>query len=120
MKEKDKDGLKEMIEEAQTIKDSIDQLMIPFVGADNSKKQGIIRSPIPSISSRFGTARSYVSSSLQVPGPTELRLVEQAEAKLKEAIKAVNDFYTNEWSEFRTKAEKLDLSPFKDYSPLED
>ncbi|MEO0555635.1 MAG: hypothetical protein AAF149_20690 [Bacteroidota bacterium] len=118
MKEKDKEGFKEMIDKTKAVKDSIENLMIPFVGEDNSKKQGIIRSPIPSISSRFGTAGFYVSSALVAPGATELRLVEQAESKLEEAIEAVNEFYKNEWPQFRSAAEKADLSPFKEYEPL--
>ncbi|MEM6522159.1 MAG: hypothetical protein AAF693_00125 [Bacteroidota bacterium] len=118
MNEKDKEGFKDLIDQLKTVKDSIEQLMVPFVGADNSKKQGIIRSPEPSISRRFGTASYYVSSSLSVPGPTQLRLVEQAEAKLKEAIDAVNQFYKNDWPKFREEAEKAELSPFKDYQPL--
>ncbi|MEM7106811.1 MAG: hypothetical protein AAF519_01200 [Bacteroidota bacterium] len=118
MNKKDKEGFKDLIDQAKAVKDSIEQLMIPFVGEDNSKRQGIIRSPEPSISRRLGTASYYVSAPLSAPGATQLRLVEQAEAKLKEAIDDVNEFYMNDWPKFREKVEDVDLSSFKDYQPL--
>ncbi|MEL7002256.1 MAG: hypothetical protein AAFN93_05915, partial [Bacteroidota bacterium] len=72
----------------------------------------------PSVNDRLGTASFYIGQSLDTPGATELRLVEQAENKLEEAIKPINDFYSNEWKAYREEMEKVDLSPFKDYEPL--
>lgn len=119
MKEKDKDGFKDLIDRSKVVKDSIESLMIPFVGEDNSKKQGIVRSPVPSVSSRFGTASYYVGSALDRPGTTEERLVQQAEEKLAEAIDKVNRFYAEDWPAYRQEIEKADLSPFKNYEPLQ-
>lgn len=119
MKDKDAEQFKELIEKGKTVKDSIESLMIPFVGEDNSKKQGIARSPVPSISSRFGTANYYVGTTLERPGETEERLVEQAEQKLEEALKKVNRFFREDWTQYRREVEQADLSPFKDYEPLQ-
>lgn len=119
MNEKDKEAFKALIERSNAIKDSIEALMVPFVGEDNSKKQGIIRSPAPDIGDRLGTADYYIQSSLAAPGDTEKRLVEQAEAKLETALKEVNTFFETEWKAYREEMEKLDLSPFKEYEPLQ-
>lgn len=118
MKKKDEDGFKDLIESSKAVKDSIEALMIPIVGKDNSDNEGIIRSPIPSISSRLGTAGFYVGSSLEKPGDTEERLVKQAEEKLAEAVEDINAFFTNDWKKFKESVEGIDLSPFKDYEPL--
>lgn len=89
-----------------------------FVGEDNSKKQGIIRSPVPSVSSRFGTASWYLSSPMEMPGPTQERLIEQAEGKLDIAIEKVNEFFKTEWTEYRQSVEDIEFTPFEEVEPL--
>ena len=118
MKEKDEKGYKELIDKSKAVKDSIESLLIPFVGEDYSDKQGIIRSPNPDIGDRLGTASYYIETSLEAPGATEKRLVEQAEKELDGALKKVNEFYNTEWTDYRKEIEKLEFSPFKDYEPL--
>ncbi|MBL6447169.1 hypothetical protein JMN32_12680 [Fulvivirga sp. 29W222] len=119
MNDKDMEAFKEAIERSKAAKDSIDALLVPFVGEDNSKKQGIIRSLIPDIGDRFGTASYYIQSSLTAPGDTEKMLIEQAETKLEVALKEVDSFFETEWENYKQEMEKLDLSPFKDYEPLQ-
>ncbi len=118
MKEKDKEGFKELLESSKAVKDSIESLMVPFVGEDNSDNEGIIRSPIPDIGDRLGTASFYIGSSLDAPGDTEERLVKQAEEKLAVAVESVNNFFAEDWKNFKESVKDIDLSPFKDYEPL--
>lgn len=118
MKELDKDKYKEEIDLAKEVKDSISKVMDLIVGQE-SDLQGIVSFPEVSVTSRISTASYYVSSSMQSPGPTEERLVQQAETALKEAIEKVNAFYAEEWPDFRAKMTSLDLLEFKDYEPLE-
>ena len=89
-----------------------------FMGEDNSKKQGIIRSPVPSINSRIGTAYWYLDASPGLPAATEERLLFQLEEKLDAALKLVNDFFEKDWPRYRAAIEAEALSPFKDYAPL--
>ena len=117
MKEKDKEGFKEQIEKSKVVADTLSSLMNPIVGKED-KRQGITSSTEPSINARFGTASFYINSTLDTPGATEERLLKQAEDKLTIAINAINEFYSNEWNGYREEMEKLDLSPFKEYSPL--
>ncbi len=118
MKEKDKEQFKEEIKNSKAMKDSLEALIVPFVGEDNSKKQGIIRSPKPDIGDRIGNASYYAGSSLEAPGKTEERLQKQASEALAAQIAEVNKFFDNEWKSYREKMEQLDLSPFKDYEKL--
>ena len=69
-------------------------------------------------SARIELAAFYISSSLEAPGPTEQRLVEQVEAKLDEALTDINSFYNSQWKAYREKIETAEWSPFKDYQEL--
>jgi len=119
MKAKNKEEFEDQIKNSKAMKDSLDVLFIPLIGEDNSKKQGIIRSPVPSIQNRIGTASYYMATSLQVPGATENRLAKQAEDALKSHIETINTFFENNWKTYRAEMEKIDLSPFKDYEKLD-
>ena len=56
----------------------------------------------------------YMGSSLQMPGPTEQRLMKQGQEKLAPWLEKVNSFYTNEWPKYEEHVKQTDLSPFKD------
>jgi photosystem II stability/assembly factor-like uncharacterized protein len=119
MKDLDKEKFKEQIELSKAMKDSLNAFFTPLMGEDNSKKQGIIRSPIPSIRGRIGTASFYAGSSSQAPGDTELRLAKQAEDELGAYIEKINAFYDADWKTYRAEMEKVELSPFKDYEKID-
>ena len=119
MKDKDKEAFKEQIELAKSTKDTLEVLIEPFVGKDNSKKQGIVRSPTPDIGDRLGNASYYAGSSLEAPGTTEERLAAQAQEKLKAQLEAVNNYFKEVWPSFRKEMEALDLSPFEEYEAIE-
>ncbi len=116
--ELDKEAYKEQIDASKAIQDSIRVLMEPVIGKE-SDLQGIVSFLEVPLSSRLRSAAGYMQSSLQAPGPTEDRLMEQAEAQLKDIVNAVNEFYRSEWPEYRRSIEALDVTPFKDYEPLE-
>ncbi|MEQ8478011.1 hypothetical protein [Fulvivirga sp.] len=119
MKEKDEEGFKELIDKSKAAIDSINSLFEPFVGKDNSGKQGIIGEKQPSIQDRIRAASYYAGSALYEPGDTENRLLQQANLKLDEAIKKVDAFFETQWKPLREELEKADLSPFKEYEPLD-
>ncbi len=118
MSDLDKEKFKEEIKLAKATKDSISDIM-DFIVGQESDQQGIVSFLEVPVTSRLGTAGYYIGSSLQAPGPTEERLVQQAEEALQEALKMVNEFYETEWPAFREKVSGLDLLKFKDYEPLE-
>ncbi|MFT4537358.1 MAG: hypothetical protein ACI9P5_004742, partial [Saprospiraceae bacterium] len=119
MEAKDKNGFKDQLKNSNAIKDSLEALFIPLIGKDNSKKQGINRSPVLNILNRIFIASSYMRSSLLPPGATENRLAEHAEKALNEHINIINAFFEKDWKTYREAMELIDLSPFKDYEKLE-
>ena len=112
------DEWKELKDGNKAVLDSINNLMDLMVGKEN-KKQGFARNPIPTPTSYLFGARFYVQSSLDMPSATVDRLIEQGEGKLMPAIEKVNKFFEEQWPEYRSAMEAADLSPFKDYEPLE-
>ncbi len=115
MKDKDEKGFKDLIDQTNAIKDSIDLLFIPFIGENIEDKQGIIGAKDRNITDRFNAANFYIGTTLNAPGETEKRLLDQAVSKAKPALEKVDTFFSNEWEELRQQLEKQDLSSFKDY-----
>ena len=62
---------------------------------------------------RIGLANQYVSGSQQGLTATEEQLISQAKAQLNEALLETNKFFSEEWSDFKSKLETLELNPFK-------
>lgn len=119
MKKKDEEGFKATIEKAGVVLDSINNLFIPFIGEDTSEKQGIIDFKESTINERFENVQYYLSTTLHVPGATEDRLLNQAVVKLKPALNRLNNFYSTIWKEIVSELKTLDLSPFKEYQPID-
>ena len=62
----------------------------------------------------YNSARRYLDSSLQMPGATEERLINQGQGKLRPWLEKVNKFYLEDWPGFEEQAKATDLSPFKE------
>lgn len=106
-----------LIKETKAIKDSIRVLIDVFLGEED-EHQGIIRSPDPTVMTYLSAAKRYVASTLEVPGPTEKRLIYQADEKLKPALERVNKFYETEWQDYQNLMKQQDLTYFKNYEPI--
>ncbi len=118
MKDKKGDEYNSLKDLNKSMKDSIEALMVEFVGPDNSKKQGIVGTKDPSINNYLFSARRYISSGIHKPGETEDRVLKHVDGVLKPALEKVNAFYQTAWPEYKKQVELVDLSPFKDYEPL--
>tara|TARA_B100000686_G_C16806048_1_gene990525 strand:- start:2921 stop:6070 length:3150 start_codon:yes stop_codon:yes gene_type:complete len=97
---------KEIISEIKEIQDL-------FFGKDD-KRQGIVRSPKPTVLNRLNKASSYISTRPKGITSTEIRLLEHAKEELKIALEKANDFFSNNWKNYQLKMEETELSPFKE------
>lgn len=113
MKEKDKDGFKDEQKSAKEIVAKIDELLALFIGKED-KRQGITRNPEMTVMTRLQVAYGYSSDRPNGLTETELRLMELAEADLKKALEASNNFFNETWPTFRNTLEGISLSPFKE------
>ena len=98
--------------EISDINKKIDSLVALYLGKVD-KRQGITRNPEVTVMQRIGLANQYVSGSQQGLTATEEQLISQAKAQLNEALLETNKFFSEEWSDFKSKLETLELNPFK-------
>jgi photosystem II stability/assembly factor-like uncharacterized protein len=118
IKDTKRTDLKEVTDKTKVMKDSINALF-DFVLGKVDKRQGIVRSPDPTPVSYIQTARGYIGRSTDPISDTDKRVYKQAEDKINEMVNRINKFYTSAWPEYRAIMEKVNLSPFKDYEPIE-
>ncbi len=117
MKESKRDDLKDPTDKTKVVKDSINAIMDYIVGKED-KRQGIIRSPIPTPVSYIFTAQRYIATSKDPVSATDQRVFKQAQDEINKLTERVNKFYDKTWPEYRAVMEKVILSPFKNYEPL--
>ncbi len=84
-----------------------------------SDKQGINRDAGPTVMRSMQVAMQYIGSKNVAPGAQEEQLIINAENKINETIKRINNFYTNNWAAYRQLAEGTKLNLFKEYKPIE-
>jgi photosystem II stability/assembly factor-like uncharacterized protein len=112
-----KDDYKIALDKTKAIKDSIDAIF-DFVLGKEDKRQGIVRETDRTPVSAIETASYYISNSFEPLNSTDQRVYKVADDLMAEVVKKVNAFYEKEWTDYRSAMEKIIISPFKDYKPL--
>jgi photosystem II stability/assembly factor-like uncharacterized protein len=112
LKKKDKDIYNETIEQTEVIVETIEDLFALFFGKVD-ERQGITSDPKVSVMERLGTASYYVSTRPNGLTSTEEILIKNAKNDLTNALEQVNSFFENEWKDYRSKIETIDITPFK-------
>ncbi|TNJ43514.1 hypothetical protein KFZ70_17095 [Tamlana fucoidanivorans] len=108
----DKNKYEKHITESETIIKEIDTLIDIYLGKED-KRQGLIRSPIPNVSTRLNLAKLYVSSRPNGITATENMLIEQAQEALEKALNQTNMFFNTKWKLYKNTMEQIKLTPFK-------
>jgi photosystem II stability/assembly factor-like uncharacterized protein len=108
----DKEGFKDQIKASKEMVKATDSLIDKFLGKID-KRQGITRSPEVTPLRRLGTARSYVSNSQTGLTSTETTLIKQAKDALSDLFQETNQFFNNQWTDYRSAMQSLKLDPFK-------
>ncbi|CAL2112112.1 Sortilin (Neurotensin receptor 3) [Tenacibaculum sp. 190130A14a] len=109
---KDKKEYKDQINLSKKIVKQIDSILDLYLGKID-KRQGITRNPEVTVSQRLGTANWYISSRFGEQTNTEKRLMSQFEESLKPVLEKTNQFFDNDWKDYKTKMEAINISPFK-------
>lgn len=97
---------------SKATKDSINVLMDELVGPKN-EKQGITAEAKRSIMEYYYTNFMYLGA-FSKPGPTQARTATQAKNKLLPWLAKTNEFFKNEWPNYKKLVDKSDLSPFEE------
>ncbi|KAA3624271.1 MAG: hypothetical protein DWP94_03985, partial [Flavobacterium sp.] len=113
LKKKDKEKYKDELKSGKEMIKKIDSLIALYIGKED-KRQGITRNPEVTVMRRIGTASGYAGSRPNGLTATEERLIRQAKEQFDAAIGKTNQFFVTEWSQYKSKMEQMDLSPFKE------
>jgi hypothetical protein len=108
----DKEKYKAEIKSSSQIIKKIDSLLAKYLGTVD-KRQGITRNPEVTVNQRFGQASRYVRSRFGEQTTTEKILMDQFKEEYKKAVSETNAFFNNDWVDYKSSAEKIDISPFK-------
>lgn len=113
LKKEDAKKYKPEIKATGKIVKKIDSIIAFYIGKED-KRQGITRNPEVNVMQRIRTARRYSNSRPNGLTATERQLIKQSKDALKEALQNTNTFFDEEWAAYRSKIEKVDLSPFNE------
>lgn len=113
LKKEDDEKYKAEIKASKGINKKIDGLVALYLGKED-KRQGITRNPEITVMQRIRTANWYSGSRPNGMTETEKTLMKHAKKQLNDAIKETNNFFVTEWTEYQSKMEAIDLSPFKE------
>jgi len=61
----------------------------------------------------------YLGSDYNGPGETERNLLRLAREAVNGAIAEINSFFEEQWPAYRSTVEEANLSPFKEFTPVE-
>ncbi len=112
---KEMDSLRKM---TTIMQDSIRNIR-EFVSGKPSTRQGISRSLAPTVLTRVQEANQNIGAKMVVPGPTEEKLVENAESQINIVVQRTNNFLEGKWSDYRKLVENTKVNLFKDYKPIQ-
>ncbi|MFT6892716.1 MAG: photosystem II stability/assembly factor-like uncharacterized protein, partial [Algoriphagus sp.] len=101
-KDIDNEDAKVLIKAAKEVKKSLDKTREAFDGP-TLEGQGIVRSLYPTTMTMVSLPRRYAGSSYSAPGPTEMRLFDQARSAADEAMAKVELFMNGDWKAFEEK-----------------
>jgi photosystem II stability/assembly factor-like uncharacterized protein len=111
------DEYKKALDRTKVVRDSINAVFDYILGKED-KRQGIVRQKAPTPVSYIGNAAFYISSALDPVSATDQRVFKFAQEQVGLVLERVNKFYDTTWKEYRASMEKVVISPFKDYQPL--
>ena len=117
LKEKDKDTYSNSIEQTESIIETIEDKFALFFGKVD-ERQGITSDPNVSVLERLRTASYYVSTRQNGLTSTEETLIKNAKNDLTNALEQVNSFFENDWKDYQTKIETINLNPFKNIETI--
>jgi photosystem II stability/assembly factor-like uncharacterized protein len=112
-KDIDNEDAKVLIKAAKEVKKSLDKTREAFDGP-TLEGQGIVRSLYPTTMTMVSLPRRYAGSSYSAPGPTEMRLFDQARSAADEAMAKVELFMNGDWKAFEEKVKATPIDIFEE------
>lgn len=90
-----------------------------FIFGKPQEKQGYGSPYQITVNGKLGDARQEVSGKTKIPDAQEIRLTEEAESLVTEAVQKTNNFFNGKWKAYQQQVENTPLKLFKEYKPVE-
>lgn len=90
-----------------------------FIFGKPQEKQGYGSPYQVTVNGKLSDARQEVLSKPKIPDQQEMRMTEEAEGLVTEAVQKTNDFFNGRWRAYQQQAENTPLKIFKEYKPVE-
>lgn len=113
-----KEELKDLKEANKETKKKITELQDMVFGEEDDR-QGITDNPNITVMNRLFAPFRYLGSDYDGPGERERNLLRLAREAVNDAVSKINSFFKNEWSAYQNTVEQAELSPFKEFEPVE-
>jgi uncharacterized protein YdcH (DUF465 family) len=112
---KEVDSLKKV---GNAMKDSIKNIR-SFIFGKPQEKQGYGSPYQLTVSAILGNAIGEVQQKTKIPDQQEMRLANEAEGLVNEAVQKTNAFFNGKWEEYKILVEQTQVKLFKPYKAVE-
>lgn len=112
---KDADSLRKA---GKAMTDSIKSIR-NFIFGKAQEKQGYGAPPQITANGKLNEARQEVMGKNKIPDQQEIRMTEEAEGLVSEAVQKTNEFFNSKWKSYQQQAEATPMKIFKEYKPVE-
>lgn len=109
------DSIKNM---SRAMTDSIKSIR-NFIFGKQQEKQGYGTPFQISVNGKLGDARQEVLNKTKIPDQQEIRMTEQAEGLVDQAVQKANEFFTGKWKEYQQLVESSPIKLFKEYKAVD-
>ncbi len=107
----------ELKDECNWMKDTISHFMEMVTG--DTGLQGIVSNPDALMTKINNTSSYLIYGTREAPSSTQEQSMDMLEDAIEAYLDVVNDFFAQDWKDFKKKVEKASLSPFKtSFKPL--
>ncbi len=90
-----------------------------YIFGKSQEKQGYGTPYQVTVNGRMQEAYFGVAGKNKFPDAQEIRLTEEAEFLVNDAVRRANNFFSTKWKEYQTAVETSQIKLFKDVKPIE-
>jgi hypothetical protein len=90
-----------------------------FIFGKEQEKQGTGSPYQITVNGKLGDARQEVLNKTKIPDQQEIRMTEEAEGLVTQAVQKANVFFTGKWKDYQQMVESNPAKLFKEYKPVE-
>jgi hypothetical protein len=90
-----------------------------FIFGKPQEKQGYGSPYQVTVMGKLGTARGEVTGKTKIPDAQEIRITEEMEGLVNDAVKKTNAFFSGPWQLYKIQADSTPVKLFKEYKQIE-